>query len=160
MVGTNTLEPWTTWVETIWWWLVMSDHEVESLDEGWGSLASRCHGLVLIDVFYEIPHSCLEYGMGVTGWREICLSHVFGWVERGSTRFGFIFLMEIRAIFLLYWCVNIFFIMWLIRFFYACHFCCLYTSYECVLRQWWCMALICMFWFVNEWKMYLLPNRW
>jgi len=34
----------------------------------------------LIDVFYEIPHSCLEYGMGVNGWREIWLSHsVVGW---------------------------------------------------------------------------------
>jgi len=42
----------------------MFDHEVESLfDE------LRWFGLyiVLIDVFYEFPHSCLEYSKGMIG---------------------------------------------------------------------------------------------
>jgi len=36
--------------------------------------------MVLIDVFYEIPHSCLEYGTRVNGLRENWLNHYTnGW---------------------------------------------------------------------------------
>ena len=41
----------------------MFDYEVESLVEG--DLASGSLDLVLFDLFHEIPHSCLESGMGV-----------------------------------------------------------------------------------------------
>ena len=46
---------------------VMSDNEVESLFDGFKWMASRIPGLFWIDVFYEIPYSCLEYGTGVNG---------------------------------------------------------------------------------------------
>ena len=59
---------------------VMSHCEVESLFDGLRWMASRIPGWFWIDVLYEIPHSCLEYGMGVNGWREIWLSHsTVGW---------------------------------------------------------------------------------
>ena len=44
---------------------VMSDREVEPLFDGLRWLASGSPGWFWIDVFYEIPHSFLEYGMGV-----------------------------------------------------------------------------------------------
>ena len=34
-------------------------------------MASGSHGLVFMDLFYDIPHSCLEYGMGVVGSRGL-----------------------------------------------------------------------------------------
>jgi len=45
----------------------MSDHEVESPVEGLGGLASGSPSFILMDLFYEIPHSCLEYGTRVIG---------------------------------------------------------------------------------------------
>jgi len=47
--------------------LVMFDCEVESLFDGLRWIASGSPGWFLIDVFYEIPHSFLEYGTGVNG---------------------------------------------------------------------------------------------
>jgi len=55
--------------------LVISGCEVESLFDGLRWMASWSPGWVLIDVFYDIPHSCLEYGTGVNDWREIWLIH-------------------------------------------------------------------------------------
>ena len=46
---------------------LMSDHEVESLFDGLRWMASGSPGCFWIDVFYDNPHSCLEYGMGVNG---------------------------------------------------------------------------------------------
>jgi len=46
---------------------VMYNHEVESLIDELRWIAYGSPGLVLTNVFYEIPHSCLEYGMGVNG---------------------------------------------------------------------------------------------
>jgi len=46
---------------------LMSDHEVEPLLDGLKGLASRRLGWFWIDVFYEIPNSCLEYGTRVNG---------------------------------------------------------------------------------------------
>jgi len=46
---------------------VMSDREVEPLSDGLGWMAFGSLGWFWIDVFYEIPHSCLEYGMRVNG---------------------------------------------------------------------------------------------
>jgi len=45
--------------------LVMSNCEVESLFDRLRWMASRSPRWFWINVFYEIPHSCLEYGMGV-----------------------------------------------------------------------------------------------
>ena len=53
--------------------VVIFDYDVESLVEGWGGLASQSPRLIVIDVFDEISHSCLEYGTGVIGWRDIYL---------------------------------------------------------------------------------------
>jgi len=53
----------------------MFDHEVESLFDGWRWMAYEIPWWFWIDVFYEIPHSCLEYGTTVNGWREIWLNH-------------------------------------------------------------------------------------
>ena len=47
--------------------LVMFDSEVESLFDGLRWMAFGSPVRVLIDVFYEIPHSCLEYGTWVNG---------------------------------------------------------------------------------------------
>ena len=46
---------------------VMPNHEVKSLFDGlrWFGLWKPL--MVLIDMFYEIPHSYLEYGMRVIG---------------------------------------------------------------------------------------------
>ena len=41
---------------------MMSDCDVESLFDGWRCMASRNHGRFWIDVFYEIPQLCFEYG--------------------------------------------------------------------------------------------------
>jgi len=50
---------------------VMSVREVESLFD-WLRLFGLWNPWIsLIYVFYEIPHSCLAYGMGVAGRREI-----------------------------------------------------------------------------------------
>jgi len=46
---------------------LMFDHEVESLFDGLRWMAFGSPIWVLINVFYEIPHSCVEYGMGVNG---------------------------------------------------------------------------------------------
>ena len=46
---------------------VMSNHEVESLFDGLKWLAYESPEWFGVDVFYEIVHSCLEYGMGVNG---------------------------------------------------------------------------------------------
>ena len=46
---------------------VMSDQEVESLFDGLRWMRYGSPGWFWIDVFYEIPHSCLEYSMGVNG---------------------------------------------------------------------------------------------
>ena len=46
---------------------VMFDREVESLFDGLRLFGLEKPWMVLIDVFYEIPHSCLEYGMRVNG---------------------------------------------------------------------------------------------
>ena len=46
---------------------VISDHDLESLVEGQGGLAFGGPELIMIDVFGDIPHSCLEYGTGVIG---------------------------------------------------------------------------------------------
>ena len=45
--------------------IVLSKHVVESLIEVWVGLASRIPILIVIDIFDEILHSFLEYGMGV-----------------------------------------------------------------------------------------------
>jgi len=46
---------------------VMSNCEVESLFDGLRWMASGSLGWFFIDVFYEIPHSYLEYGTRVNG---------------------------------------------------------------------------------------------
>jgi len=87
---------------------VMSDHEVESLFDGWRSTASRSPGQFLIDVFYEIPRSCLEYGMRVNGWKEIWLIHsMVGWNVVVPYQVGFCIInMRLFLLFIswvLYW---------------------------------------------------------
>lgn len=56
----------------------MSNREVESLVEGRGGLASRRPNLVFLGLFREMPHSCLEYGTWVTGWKKY-LVHLSLW---------------------------------------------------------------------------------
>lgn len=46
---------------------VMSDYEAKSLFYGLRWLASISPRCFWIDVFYEIPHSCFEYVMAMTG---------------------------------------------------------------------------------------------
>lgn len=59
---------------------VMSGHEVESLFYGLRWMAFEILGWFLIDFFYDIPHSFLEYGTRVNGRREIWLNHsTIGW---------------------------------------------------------------------------------
>ena len=64
--------------------LVMSDREVESLFDGLRWFGLQKPWMVLIDVFYEIPYSCLEYGIGMTDGKEIWLNHVYCQVVHGS----------------------------------------------------------------------------
>lgn len=45
----------------------MFEHEIESLVDGSGGLASGSLDLVLFELFHEIRHSCLEYGVRVIG---------------------------------------------------------------------------------------------
>ena len=58
---------------------VMSDHELEQLFDGLRWFGLWKPWMVLIDVFYEIPHSCLEYGTWVISWRETWLSYSTVW---------------------------------------------------------------------------------
>ena len=70
--------------------VVMYECEVESLVEGWGGLAFEIPGLIMIDVFDEIPHSCLEYGKRVIGWSENWLvQSMFGWNVEVAALVGF-----------------------------------------------------------------------
>ena len=103
LVGTNDLEPWKVWVETnvvmVLWFLTMRwSHSLMS----WGGLASRNPSLVLIELLYEIPYSCLEYGTWVIGWKKDWVLPIYGRVVRGSQKPGFIFHMLISNHFLLY----------------------------------------------------------
>ena len=66
-LGMSTLEPWNNLRRYQFVMVVISDREVESMVEGSGGFSYGSLGLVLINYFYDIPHSCLEYGMGVTG---------------------------------------------------------------------------------------------
>jgi len=72
---------------------LISDYEVESLFDGLRWMASGIPGWFLIDVFYDILHSCLEYGTRVNDWREIWLNHsMVGWnVEVPSQVIGIFF---------------------------------------------------------------------
>ena len=79
-VEKNALKPSTTWVETDL--VIVSDLQLWGGINGWGlrRLASGSPILVLLDAFYEIPHSFLEYGTGVIGWRETWLREsMIGW---------------------------------------------------------------------------------
>jgi len=67
------------------------------MDKGGGGLTSRFPWLFLDWLFYEIPHSCLEYGTGVTSWKRDFFSHVYGWVVHGSPEPGQVFLWLIKA---------------------------------------------------------------
>ena len=68
LVGTNTLEA-LEGLDVVQSddGFVMSNCEVKSLFDGLRWMASGSPVRVLFDVFYEIPHSYLEYGTGVNG---------------------------------------------------------------------------------------------
>ena len=54
-----------------------------------------------LDLSYEIPHSCLKYGKGVTGWNKY-LFKLHLWSGGTWNSLGWIFHKLIRVIFLLY----------------------------------------------------------
>ena len=64
----------------------MSIHEVESLFD-----VLRWFGLLkpwfsFDELFHEIPHSCLEYGTGVTGRNKDFVKLIYGQVVHGSPK--------------------------------------------------------------------------
>ena len=93
---------------------LMSDREVESLFDGLRWMTFGSPGWVLIDVFYEIPHSCLEYGTGVNDWREIWLIHsMVGWNVVVPSPVGSLHSL-MRNSFPWFSCVNVLMYMWIL----------------------------------------------
>ena len=105
-----------------------------------------------------VPHSWLEYGMGLIGWREIWLiQSMVGWNVEVPSLLCF-YIHKWRAHSFGLWYENVLVIMWISLTLYSWYFCCYYVGYKHVFYQWWCMALS-VFFPGNEYTLYLWWNR-
>ncbi len=118
LVGTNALDPWKAWIETnlmmvLWCTTMRSNHYLM----GWGGWLWK-PWMVLYWCFYEIPHSCFEYGMGDNGLREIWLNHsTVGWNVEVPFGFGFCIINMRLFLYVFLWVLY-----WFICGLYGCDF--------------------------------------
>ena len=144
----------------ICWWLVMSDYELESLDEGWGGLAFGSLGLVFLVYSMRSHIHAWNMAWGLLVEIKIWFNPIYGQVVRGSSRLGCILHLLIISLFLscimckfpCYYVIIMVDILSLLN-------CWLYVGNKHGLWQTWIMVLI-IFWLVNEWIMNVWPIRW